>query len=222
MTAATSRRAFLAAAAATALAGPALAAGSKTVPCDKAFPFLDNYLKIPAAERTRFTLAYYLQVDAKPPKNLKGWLGEGAARAPVPIAADGRVQRLPTLAQLKAKTPLSFDVPETTKFSVNMVIEPLVRPAAEISAADLALAVAQAAKGAKKAAGLMSVAVPKMESVVFKGVSAGTVVHADGRTAALPVIKGSPVFEPGKQKGATTLKFARAPSQMMIAPASKA
>ncbi|HYE43769.1 MAG TPA: hypothetical protein VEA15_10285 [Caulobacteraceae bacterium] len=210
------RRAFLAAVAATAAAGPAFAAADKTVPCDKVFPFLENYLKIPAAERNRFTVAYYLMVDGKAPKGLQGWLGTGATRTAVPIGADGKVQRLPTLAQLKAKTPLTFDGMEAAKFSINMVVEPLMRPAVEIKAAELSLAVAQAAKGAKKAAGLMAVAVPKLDRVLFKGVSAGTVVHADGKTTPMTVVKGSPVFDPEKQKTAATLRFARAPSQMLI------
>lgn len=216
----TSRRAFIVAAAATAAAGPALAQANKSVSCDKVFVFLENYLKIPAAERDRFILAYYLRIDGQPPKGLNAWLGAGAERIPVPIAADGRVQRLPTLAQLKAKTPLVFDVPDSTKFSLSMTIEPVARPAAEMKAADLAAAVAQAAKGAKKAAGLLGAVAPKMESVTFRGVAAGTVVHANGSTSALPLVKGQPVFQPGKLKTAAILKFAKAPAQMMIGPAA--
>lgn len=210
------RRALIASALALA-ATPALAAAEKkTVEVGKAFPYLENYWKIPAAERSRFAVVYYLSRDSKPAVGLTGAIVQGATRTPFSTGAGGRAMRLPTLAQIKAKAKLELEAPASAKFSVSMVIEPTTRPAAELSAADLALSVTQAAKGAKKVAGLMGMAMPTLDRIVFKGVTAGTVVHDDGRTAPLRVVKGLPVFEPGKLKTAKTLRFARAPSQMMV------
>ena len=60
-----SRRGLIAAVAATAVAGPALAA-ERLVPAGKIFPFLDVYLKIPPAERNRFTLGDRFTSGGKP------------------------------------------------------------------------------------------------------------------------------------------------------------
>lgn len=210
------RRALLATSLAFA-ATPALAADEKkSVEVGKVFPYLENFWKIPAAQRSHFTVAYYLSREGKPAAGLTGAIVQGATRTPFSTGPGGRVLRLPTAAQLKAKAMLELDVPASTKFSMKMLIEPLARPAAEMSATELAVAVTQAAKGAKKVAGLMGMAMPTIDRVVFKGVSAGTIVHADGRTAAMRIEKGSPVFEPGRLPTARTLKFAKAPSQVMM------
>jgi len=50
--------------AALAASTPALA--EKTAPASKVLPFLDRYLKVPAAERARVKLSYALKRDGKP------------------------------------------------------------------------------------------------------------------------------------------------------------
>ncbi len=211
------RRLVLMSGLAAAAAGPALAqAGQKSVEVAKAFPYLENYLKLAPAERSRFTVAYYLATEGKPAAGMKGWIAHGGARTPVTVRADGRVLPLPTLAQIRGNAMLHLDAPASAKFNVSMTVEPIVRPAAEMPAADLAQSIDQAARGAKRMAGLLGVAVPKFDRVVFRGVASGTAVLAGGRTAALPVVKGTPVFEPAKLKTAQTLRFPRAPSQVLI------
>lgn len=209
-----SRRGLLVGAAAFAVAGPAAA---ETVAIAKAFPFLEAYLKLPPQERNRFTLAYYLTRDGKPAEDLKVWIADGATKTPVPVGPKGKLERLPTLAQLQSKSVKTvFDAPETAKLGINLAVEPTARPAPEMDAAELALAVAQAAKGAKKAAGLVGFAVPKLQKVRIRAAS-GQVVFADGRTQALPIEAGSVVFEPAKLKGAVKLRFPAAPERMLIA-----
>jgi hypothetical protein len=211
-----SRRALVAAAAVL-LSSPAMAAETKLVPAAKVFPFLESYLKLPAAERSRFTLAYRLTSGGKPVPGLKVWVVEANARTPLPIAADGRVGRLPTLAQLKSAT-LEFEAPQSQKFAIDLSVEPLVGPAAELDAGELAAAVAQASIGSKKAAGLIGFAVPRMECVKFVGVSGGVAVYADGRTAPLPTMAGAPVYAPSAWKGVKAVRFSTAPTRMMIGP----
>lgn len=211
------RRRLLIAGLAAAAAGPALAqAGGKSVEIGKAFVYLENYLKLPAAERSRFTVAYYLASGGKPATGIKAWIVHGGARTPVAIGEHGRVMRLPTLAQVRGKAMLHLDAPAATQFNMSMALEPLLRPAAELPAADLALGVVQASKGARRMAGLLGLAVPRIERVIFKGAPSGVAILADGRRAPLPLQKGLPVFEPAKLKTAVTLKFPKAPTQMMI------
>ena len=61
----TARRAVLAGLAALSLAGRAEAA-AKVVDAKKVFPFLDAYLKLPPADRSRFRLVYTFRSGGKP------------------------------------------------------------------------------------------------------------------------------------------------------------
>eukprot|EP01041_Mallomonas_annulata_P024831 gene24831-45722_t len=62
-----SRRTLLTLMGALALApSAALAADGKQVDAKKVFPYLDAYLKLPAADRSRFRLAYYVKSNGKP------------------------------------------------------------------------------------------------------------------------------------------------------------
>lgn len=210
-----SRRALLAGAGAFAAAGPAAA---EEAPIDKGFPYLEQYLKLPAAERDRFALAYYLSRDGKPAAGVKVSIVDGAAHTPVSIGPKGRMERLPTLAQLQSKSAkVVIDAPEGAKLSLTLSVEPTVRPAAEMSAADLAASVAQAARGAKKAAGLIGFAVPKLQKIRIYGGAGGQAVFADGSARPLPVEKGAAVFEPAVLKGAAKLRFTTAPERLVIA-----
>jgi hypothetical protein len=142
---------------------------------------------------------------------------DGADRAPITAGPGGRVERLPTLAQLSAKRPLVFEgLPSTAKIGVSLSIEPTLRPAAELPAAELAAAVAQAGRGAKKAAGLMRVAVPKMEGVRLVGAQGAEAVMADGRAVPLPVEKGAPVFRPSQHPTAQLIRSRTPPWQLQI------
>jgi hypothetical protein len=66
---ATRRDMILTAAALAVAPGAALAADDKKKPgppLKKVFPYYDLYLSIPAAERSRLVMAYYLKVNGKP------------------------------------------------------------------------------------------------------------------------------------------------------------
>ena len=204
------RRAVLAGAAALALAGSARA-DERLVPARKVFPYLDAYLRIPPAKRSRFSLSYVLVKD----RPTAIWLVDGQQRIAVPVSADGRLLRLPTAAQWEAGQ-VAISGPAGAKYGVSLKLEALVPPAAEMDAATLAAAVAQANDGVKTAMGIASLVIPKIDSVAFQGVSSGDVIYADGRRAALPLVKGVPTFEPAKQAGAKTLRFAKAPSALLL------
>lgn len=215
----TTRRTLIATALAAA-ATPAFAAAGKSVEVSKAFPYLENYWKLPAAERSRFVLAYYLSREGKPAAGLRGEIVQGSTRTPFQVGAGGRVTTLPTLAQIRAGAKLEFDVPASTEFRMIMAMEPRARPAAEMDAVELAACVAQASKSARKVAGVMGLAMPPINAVLFKGIASGTAILADGRALVLPKAKGMPVFEPSRLKTARTLRFPKAPAQLQLGPAS--
>ena len=203
-----SRRTILAGAFALACAAPA-AAADKLVDPKKVFSYLDAYLKLPAAERSRFKINYYLHIGPQP-LTAPVWLVEGAKRTPIPLRADGRVDRLPTLAQLDAAM-LQFGVDEGTKLGCTVGIETIAAPAMEMDAREVAAALIQAAAGVKKAAGIMAMAMPKLTQVSFPGAPSGEIVMADGKRAPMPLLKGVPSFKPSDFPTAKTLRFPKTP-----------
>jgi hypothetical protein len=203
----TSRRAALAAMVGVLLAGGA-AAQTRTVSLEpkKFFQYLDIYYRIPAQDRSRFTLAYYVK-----PTSAKFRIGG----QPLPVGPDGRV-RLPSEAMLKSKQPLVIEAPAGTKISADGGLEPTLRPDTEVNARELAAAVAQANQGIKRAAGLIRFVVPTLDAVVFPGAGSGEVVLADGRRARLPVVEGAPAFQPLAWPTAQRVVLARTPARMQL------
>ena len=207
------RRSVLTGLAALALATPAVAAG-KVVDAKKVFPYLDAWLKLAPGERNRFRMSYAFTSGGKP-LSVPVWLVDGALRQPVPLRADGRAERLPTLAQLD-RAKVQVDVEPGAKVGVGMSLEPTMAPAVELNARELAAALAQASAGMRKSLGILAMAMPKLEAILFLGVTSGEVEFADGRRAPLPVVKGVVSYNPALMPGARTLRFPRAPSRMEI------
>ena len=207
------RRAVLTGLVASALANPAVAAG-KVVDAKKVFPYLDAYLKLAPGDRNRFRMAYSFKKDGKP-LTASIWLVDGATRLPIALRPDGRVERLPTLAQLD-RAKVQVDVDAGAKIGVSMSLEPVLAPAAELNARDLTAALTQASAGMRTALGVLAMAMPKLEALQFHGVTSGEVEFADGRRTPLPVVKGVVTYTPAALPGAKTLRFPRAPGRVEI------
>jgi len=207
------RQSLLVSALLIAAASPAMAA-DKVVPASRALPFLENYLKLPPAERSHFTMAYYLRVGGQP-LTAPVWLVQGERRTRVPISPKGKVERLPTLAEL-AEGQLSIGVDSETKVGTTFGLEPLLAPAADLDAKELAAAVAQATVGQRKIAGVMALAMPKLKDVEFVGVPSGEVEFADGRRAPLPLTKGVPTYDPAVLANAKRIHLPKVPDKLDI------
>ena len=196
-------------AAAAAIASPALAQQtSLSLELKKVFPYLEAYQGLPAAERSKFRMAYFMFLNPKAP--LQVAYVDGARRTPIALGPEGRVMALPTPEMFRTKVKVELSAPKGSKLSQQLALEPVLRPAAELDARELAAAVRQASVGSKKAAGMLGFAVPKFERVVFKGAAGGQVVDAAGKVAPLPVVKGDPVFDPQVYPQARTRAFFQA------------
>jgi hypothetical protein len=213
----TARRIVLTGLAALALAGAAQAADRiAVVPLKKVFPYLDAYLAAPVADRSRFAMAYRLQVDGKPNPAVRLAFVNGAERVAVPVDASGRIGRLPSLAMLKSDQKAEITGPEGHKIGLVVDVEATMAPALELDARALSASAAQATAGATRAAGKMSFAAPRLERVVFQGAAGGQVVSAQGRSQPLPVVKGEPVFDPARYADARSVRFTRAPRRILL------
>jgi len=213
------RRAALALLVAGLAAGGALAQEKLAAhPIKSLFKYLDTYYtKIPAADRDRFTLAYYLrQGGAPPPPGTKVFVVQGTQRTQLAMTPSGKVE-LPSLALLNSKATVMVDKPSSNvKLGFSMGLEPTVHPATQLAASELAAAIDQTNRGIKRAAGVLGMAVPKMGSVRGVGAGSGEVVLADGRRAPLPVLGGAPAFIPASWPNARTVVFATTPTRLEI------
>ncbi|NGM50752.1 DUF2987 domain-containing protein [Caulobacter sp. 602-2] len=209
------RRALVAAALALVAGSAALAQGNKTAPADKVFAYLENFLKVPAQERARTRVAYALTRDGKPAAGLKATLIEtSGVRTPMPIGADGRFERLPTLAQLQGGAKIEFEASADGKFGSTLIIEPVLKPAAEYEVAELK-AVLDSTNGViGKAAGPMAMLAPKMTGFGFPGATGGVVVGADGKLQALPLSGKTPILRLADFKGAARVRLSATPSRV--------
>jgi hypothetical protein len=214
-----------AAAPAALLPEPALAQAAKPKPKPKVkqlFPYWENYMRIPAAERTRFQLAYTLEANGRPVTDQTFFAVDGARREPIAVDSNGRL-RPPPLEFFRSKTAV-VDAPGATgrDFSVELELLATAAPAREMEAAEMTATIAQANAGIRKAAGLIGVVAPKMARAVFPGAGSGEAVGVDGRRTPLPKTElGSPYFQPAALPNVRSLVFARAPSRVTLAPAPK-
>lgn len=192
-------------------------AETKTIPVAKVFPYLDMYLELPAAQRSHFAMAYSLRRDGKPATGVKlTLLGQGGARTPLTVGADGRVQRLPTLADYRSKAMVELVKPDGSKVALTLEMVARVAPATTLAAADLTRAINQCDAAIKAKAGLLGFAAPKIRRVILVGAGSGTAVSAQGAATPLPMMEGSPAFDPGQMASAISVKLARAPSAILL------
>ncbi len=202
------------------VSGPAAAAAgmrmeaAKQVDAAKLFTHYDAYLKLPAAERSHFTMAFYLRLGAAP-LTAPVWLVEGDKKIPMPVRADGRIEPPPTLAQLVADK-VEIGVDPGTKLRLIIALEPLAAPGTDLDARELAAAIAQARPGMRKIAGVIGFALPAPKAVLFLGVPAGDAELADGRRVALPLISGAPAYDPAAIPNARRIRLQKIPTRLDI------
>jgi hypothetical protein len=119
---------------------------------------------------------------------------------------------LPTLAQLQAKAQLHLDVPATAKFGTAMLLDPVLKPAADYDARELGTTVEESNGAIRKAAGAMALMAPQMEGLSFQKAESGVAIFPNGSSRPLPSDAGAVVFEPDQFRGATRVRLAKTPT----------
>jgi hypothetical protein len=203
-------------AAALVLAAGAVRAEERLVDAEKVFPLLDKFYAMPPAERSLLVVRYNIMRDGKPPADLHVALVVAGRRTPVAVAADGRLERLPTPADFAAHAQVAIDAPAGSKFSNRLSLDTAIPAALEVSPSTCILAISQANAAVRHAVGVMAMLAPKVKAVTFVGAGSGVAVLADGRTVPLPLIAGAPAYDPDAIKGAKAIRLARTPSLISL------
>ena len=213
----TAALAFASLAIAVPAAAQALAEG-KSVGATKAFRYLDKFLEVPAAQRSKIRVNFYLLRNGAPAVGLHPVLVDGDVRTPLPLAASGRFELLPTLEQMQRKPQLVVDAPADAKLSNRIEIEAIVNSGPDIDAAEVTAAIRQVGGVVRATVGALAVLMPAVRAS-FPGGGSGVAINASGGETPLPVVGGVPVFDPAVQKGAVRLHFTRTPSKVDLTPA---
>lgn len=193
---------------------------TKTFPADKMFPFLADYLKLPAAERDRFHPNYHLIAKGV---TIRAILKRKSGDVAVTFAPDGLIQPVPTLADISAGTQMEMSAPKGSKVGIAIKLASSVPPATVMDARALKASIDQTRIGARKAAGAMAMMVPNLQRVCFEGATSGSAILANGKAVALKtesdnnsVDKGSPCFTPKDAPDAVQIKLDHTPRSLII------
>jgi hypothetical protein len=186
----------------------------RMVDATKVFPMLDKFLAIAPADRSQLALGYLVTKDGKPASDVRLTLVSGGRRTPLPVAADGRVERLPSGADFAAHAQVDVEAPPGAKLGARLDLGTAIKPAPEISAADCALAITQANAAMHRAAGVLAMLAPRISKTVFIGAVGGMAVGPDGKAQLLPLVKGQPVYDADAVKDAKVLRFTKAPTSI--------
>ncbi len=212
----TRRSALALAAAAVAVPGMAVAE-SRTGRLRDGFPYLREYYAIPAAERSAFVTAYYVELDGRPATGVSATIIRGERRTPVTLGPLGRITQLPSAQELASDARLEVTWPTGRRLSVNMRLEPSVRPSTHHPAFELINAVEQASRGVRRVLGIMGMAAPRLTRVAAIGASSGEVqMPPSGDFHVLPIRDGAPSFAPAMFPGAQAVNFRRTPVRLQI------
>jgi len=216
------RRSLIGGVAVSILAAGLAQATPTTVKADGLYPYLKMYLETAPAQRDRFLLAYYAMRGHKPAPDVKAFLvGANGARRPIAIAGDGRVQTLPSLAELNGNIQVEFDAAPGDKISPNLEMLVTAPPAARMDTHALLLAMAQANAAIAAHAGVLAFAAPKLTCAYMLGAHSGQAMLANGKSVPLPtrtgqMLVGVPYFDSQALPDARTIVLDRAPMRVIL------
>lgn len=216
------RRSLIGGIAISLLASTVARAAGQTAKADSLYPYLKMYLEAAPGQRDHFVLAYYVMRDRKPAPDVKAFLvGANGARRPIAIAGDGRIQTLPSLAELNANIQVEVDAPPSDKIGAMPQILATVPTAQRLDTHALVLAMQQANAAIAAHAGVLAFAAPKLTCAYMIGSHSGQAVLANGKSVALPLrtgqmFTGVPYFDSAAMPDARTVVLDKAPLRVVL------
>jgi hypothetical protein len=181
-------------------------------PLTDALPFYDRYLALPATTRDGFELRYtYRAQDGGAPPAMT--LIRNGQRTPLTLGPGGRVPLPGDVATLRATQIASSG---SRRGSITMDVLPVLPLARRIPVAAVNNSLGDY-DAARRSAGPLAVAAPRLRGVVFPGITSGEFETADGRRFLLPRdADGDVVFKPGDRamQGAVAITLPSVPTRV--------
>ena len=197
---------------------PALAQNgmiTNTGKASDAFPGLQKFLNLPAAERSQVNVYYNLRIKHCDASQVQATLNAAGKSVPLSIARDGRVTPLPTRDQLNNGATLTMTMPQTCTIGPKIKVYSTQPAGRAFDAAGLSQGIRQGNSAMSKIAGALAVTLKKLDRVYFVGSNDGT-VEVNGQAKPLPKTTaggeyptGTPFFVPSDMPGATKITLNR-------------
>ncbi|MDV6329692.1 hypothetical protein [Asticcacaulis sp. 201] len=195
---------------------------TQKIAASDAFPGLQKFLSLPSGERSQVNVYYVLRIKKCDSSQVRLTLTSGGTTTPLTIAGDGRVTPLPNAAQLSNGT-VNISGPSTCVVGPKVKVFSTQGLKTEYDAAGLATGIKQGNAAMTKIAGVMAVALPKLDRVHFIGGGEAVAEFANGQKKPLPRTgnngeypAGTPYFVPSQMGGAVKIHLSSTPRAVMF------
>ena len=187
----------------------------------RVFPFLDLYYKLGAAKRTRFGVAYRWRAVAP---DGASWApagvslrAPGSPAAPVAVSPLGWLERDPSARELALRPKVRLTYPAGWRLAMILAPEATLDDPAAATPAQIVAAADQFEQGVR-AAGPVSLAIPRFGRVLFAGAAGVSLVDAAGRAVRLPAVKGEVFARIADLRVAAALRYDTPPERVLLLP----
>jgi hypothetical protein len=192
------------------------------------FPGLKKFLALPKAERDKVDLVYFVKIKRGSLSQVSMTLTDGGNSQRLTIMPDGRIQPLPTLAQMNSGAKITVTSPEGVFPSLRGRSVSTLGPSTVYDASALRSGLDQSNRLSKKLGGAMASFLPELDQVFFVGATSATAVMADGSTRTLSATtpnwsypQGTPIYVPAALPNVVSIRLNTAPIRIIYAEAVK-
>lgn len=192
------------------ISSSALAQANRAVPAKKLLMFYETFIGMPEDLRDGMVLNYYLKgVNNAPLPRLE--MVNGNSRSKVELDKNGKVLNLPN--SLSALRATKVEIFGAAKVSTIIDAVPVMPLQSRINVSNIQNSLNDYRASVKAAGAAAALIAPKINSIVFKGVSKGEAVFANGTRQALPKSGNGVIFTntSGNLSKAQYVEFSNAP-----------
>lgn len=187
-----------------------------------AFPGLKGFLNLSPNERNLVDVYYVLRIKRCDASRVSASLLDNGRRTPLHIAADGRIEPLPTRAQLNGDATVTTVRPESCTVAMKLKVTPTQGLKSSYDAHNLAQGVDQGNRAMRKIVGILAIGLAKLDRVYFVGGGEAMAVMDNGQKQPLPRTSGkgeypsgTPYYVPDQMRGVARIELSRTPSNVL-------
>jgi hypothetical protein len=187
-----------------------------------AFPGYKGFLNLSPAERSQIDVYYLLRIKRCDATKVSATLNANGRAIPMRIAPDGRIEPLPTRAQMNSGASVTTVRPESCSVAMKLKVTTTQGMKTSYDAQGLAQGVDQGNSAMRKIAGILAITLDKLDRIYFIGGGDAVAVMSNGQKQPLPRTSGkgeypagTPYYVPGQMRGAARIELSRTPSNVL-------
>lgn len=190
-------------------------------PLSRLFPHWQDYLDLPADDRSHFTLAYVIGSNrGVAAEDIRLWYLDTSGEVELELAPDGQVLNPPDAHTLQAAPTIWVNQPQGG-MSVSMSFQAKLENGTEPNRTDTLLALEQANRAMRLTGGVAALFAPAFKTLIF--VFDGTApeawaVRSDGSRTPLIVQEDRAIYRPNDRnmRDVERLEFGRPPLRVLL------